>query len=79
MLLAILGDAVYEAWSPSSSNVGSSWLGLSPPVAMALLSLLIGIAVMIGQRIVSPDPYFRWKRQVADPSVLEPEPEVAHG
>jgi amino acid transporter len=79
MLLAILGDSVYEAWSPSSSNVGSSWLGLSPPVAIALLSLLIGIVVMVGQRIVSPDPYFRWKTQVADPSVLEPAPEVSHG
>jgi amino acid transporter len=79
MLLAILGDSFYEAWSPSNSNTGSSWLGLSPPVAMALLSLLIGVAVMIGQRIASPEPFFRWKTQVADPAVLQPAQEVAHG
>jgi hypothetical protein len=53
-------------------------VGLSPPLAMALFGLLIGIAIMIGQRIVSPEPFFRWKRQVADPSVLQPT-EVAHG
>jgi len=79
MLLAILGDSVYQAWSPSSSYTGHSWVGLSPPLAMALLGLAIGIVVMIGQRIVSPEPFFRWKTQVADPSVLQPVKEVAHG
>jgi amino acid transporter len=79
MLLAILGDSVYEAWSPSSSYTGSSWAGLSPPLAMAILGLGIGVIVMIGQRIASPEPFFRWKTQVADPSVLQPTEGVAHG
>ena len=79
MLFAILGDSIYEAWSPANSNTGSSWLGLSPPLAMAILGLVIGIVVMVGQRIVSPDPFFRWKRQTADPSVLAPTSEAANG
>jgi hypothetical protein len=71
MLLAVLGDSVYEAWSPSASYVGASWVGLSPPLAMALLALAIGVVIMVAQRIVAPEPFFRWKPTVADPSVLE--------
>ena len=71
ILFAILGDSGYEAWSPASSETGSAWLGISPPLAMALLGLLIGIAVLIAQRIVAPEPFFRWKTEVADPGVLE--------
>lgn len=70
MLLAILGDSGYRAWG--QSNTGSTWVGLSPPLAMALFGLLIGVAIMIWQRTVSPEPYFRWKPEVADPLVLEP-------
>jgi amino acid transporter len=77
MLLAILGDSGYNAWG--TSNTGSTWVGLSPPLAMALFGLLIGVAIMIGQRIASPEPYFSWKTQVADPSVLQPTKGVTHG
>ncbi len=71
ILFAILGDSGYEAWSPSASATGSSWLGLSPPLAMALLGLAVGIVILIAQRIVAPEPFFRWKTEVADPAVLE--------
>jgi len=27
--------------------------------------------VLIAQRIVAPEPFFRWKTEVADPGVLE--------
>ena len=71
ILLAILGDSGYEAWSPASSETGSAWLGISPPLAMALLGLAIGIVILVAQRIVAPEPFFRWKTEVADPAVLE--------
>ena len=70
-LFAILIDSGYQAWSPSSSATGSAWLGMSPPLAMAFLGLAVGVVIMIGQRIVQPEPFFRWKTQVADPAVLE--------
>ena len=54
ILLAILGDSGYQAWSPANSATGSSWLGISPPLAMALLGLVIGVVIMIAQRIVVP-------------------------
>jgi amino acid transporter len=81
MLLAILGDSLYENWSPSVSYTGNSWLGLSVPVALALFSMVIGIVIMIGQWIATRDAFsfFRWKREVADPSVLQPVGESARG
>ena len=38
---------------------------------MALLGLAIGIVILVAQRIVAPEPFFRWKTEVADPAVLE--------
>ena len=75
ILFAILGDSGYEAWNPANSSTGSSWLGISPPLAMALLGLAIGIVILVAQRIVAPEPFFRWQTEVADPAVLE----ASHG
>ena len=72
ILFAILGDSGYEAWNPANSSTGNLGLGISPPLAMALLGLLIGIVILVAQRIVAPEPFFRWKTEVADPAVLEP-------
>ncbi len=70
-LFAILGDSAYEAWNPANSSTGGTWLGVAPPLAMAILGLLIGIVILITQRIVQPEPFFRWKTEVANPAVLE--------
>jgi amino acid transporter len=79
-LLAILGDSAYQAWNPDNSSSGTTWFGVSVPLAMAIIGLAIGIVIMIIQRIVSPDPFFRWKTETADPSVLDgTSAEAAHG
>jgi amino acid transporter len=80
ILFAILGDSAYEAWNPANSYTGGTWLGLAPPLAMAIFGLLVGIVIMAAQRIVSPEPFFRWKREVADPAVLAgASPEATRG
>jgi amino acid transporter len=80
ILFAILGDSAYQAWNPANSSTGSTWLGISVPLAMALFGLAIGVVILIGQRIVSPEPFFSWKTEIADPAVLDgPGPEAAHG
>ena len=38
---------------------------------MAIFGLAIGVVIMIVQRIVSPEPFFSWKTEVADPAVLD--------
>ena len=79
ILFAILGDSAYQSWNPANSYTGTAWLGLAPPLAMAILGLLIGIVILVAQRIVSPEPFFSWKTEVADPAVLAPAPEVSPG
>ncbi len=80
ILFAILGDSAYQAWNPANSSTGSTWLGLSAPLAMAIFGLAIGVVILIAQRIVSPEPFFRWKTEVADPAVLAGgTTEAAHG
>jgi amino acid transporter len=80
ILFAILGDSAYEAWNPANSATGGTWLGIAPPLAMAIFGLIVGIVILAAQRIVSPDPFFRWKTQVADPAVLAASnSEAVHG
>jgi amino acid transporter len=77
VLFAILGDAIKQGLNPENSSVGHAWLGVAPPVAIGGVGLAIGIVWMIVQRIVAPDPFFRWKREVADPAVLAATPASA--
>ena len=79
VLSALLGYDIYLSANPDNSSVGKAWFGVGPPVAIAGLALLLGIVLMIVQRIVAPDPFFRWKRETADPAVLATHREGAHG
>ena len=79
ILFALLGYDIYLSAQPSNSSVGSAWLGVGPPVAIAGLALLLGIVLMITQRVVAPDPFFRWKPETADPAVLAAHQEAPYG
>jgi len=71
VLYTLLAYDVYQQTDPANTNVGTAWLGVGPPVAIAGVSLALGIVLMIAQRIVSPKPFFGWKREVSPPGVLE--------
>jgi amino acid transporter len=71
VLFTLLGYDVYQQTDPSFSNVGHAWLGVGPPVAIGGIGLAVGIVLMLVQRLVAPDPFFRWKPETAEPGVLE--------
>jgi amino acid transporter len=71
VLFVLLAYDVYQQTDPANTNVGTAWLGVGPPVAIAGIGLAIGIVLMIVQRIVQPKPFFDWKREVPPPGVLE--------
>jgi len=78
ILFVLLGYDVYQQTNPSNTSVGSAWLGIGPPVVIAALGLAIGVVLMILQRIVAPDPFFRRKAETATPGVLEAAAEGSH-
>ena len=78
ILLAILGDSIDQGLNPANSNVGHGWVGVSPPVAIGAIGLILGIVLMIVQWISSPDPFFRMRRETATPGILEQHPEVSN-
>jgi len=69
ILFAILGYSVYL--QTNSENYNSSTFGISTALAIAIFSLVLGIVILILQRIFAPDPFFRRKSEVAQPGVLE--------
>jgi amino acid transporter len=56
-------------YSKPHSGFAKPFLGIGSPIAIALLMIVMGVVLMIVQRITMPE-YFRRKLEVVDPSVL---------
>jgi len=69
ILFAILGYSV--DLQTSSANYSSSTFGISTALAIAIFSMVLGVVLLVLQRIFAPDPFFRRKTEVAKPGVLE--------
>ncbi len=54
--------------NPANSETGSSWLGVGPPLAIGILSLLLGILLMLLQWRAAPG-FFRRKLETAEPGI----------
>ncbi len=68
-LFGILGYSVYL--QTNSDNYSSSTFGISTALAIAIFSLVLGVVLLVLQRIFAPDPFFRRKTEVAKPGILE--------
>ena len=71
ILFGILGDSIYQQTNPANSSVGHAWLGVGPPLAIGIVGLAAGVVLMLVQRLVNPDPFFRMKPETGDPAVLD--------
>jgi len=71
ILFGILGDSIYQQTNPANSSVGHAWLGVGPPLAIGIVGLAAGVVLMLVQRLVNPDPFFRMKPERGDPAVLD--------
>ncbi|MBJ7355199.1 MAG: APC family permease [Thermoleophilaceae bacterium] len=69
MLTGILVKSVIDLSDPANSESGDSWLGLGPPLVIAILFAVIGLGLMLYWNKVSP-VFFKRKPEVADPAVL---------
>jgi len=60
-------------YSKPHAGFAKPFLGIGSPIAIALLMIIIGLVLMIVQRVTMPE-YFRRKLEVVDPSVLADAP-----
>ena len=72
VLTWVLIKAVID-YSKPHSGYSSPFLGIGSPIVIALFMIILGIVLMIIQRITMPE-YFRRKLEVVDPSVLADAP-----
>jgi amino acid transporter len=65
-----------ELSDPANSESGTSWLGVGPPLMIAIFFLLLGIVLMVVQWQKMP-VFFRRRPEVAPPGFLETPAEAA--
>src|SRR5581483_5008197 len=68
ILTFVLVKAVVE-YSKPHAGYAKPFLGIGSPIAIALLTIVLGLVWMVIQRLTMPE-FFRRKPEVADPAVL---------
>ena len=68
ILTWVLVKAVID-YSKADGGYSKPFLGIGSPIAIALLTIIMGLIVMVYQRIVAPE-FFKRKPSVVDPAVV---------
>ena len=71
--------ALFNFSDPANSYTGQEWLGVAPPAVIGVGMLLIGVVLLFAWRLYKREPFFKRRREVVDPKVLEESPAVAGG
>lgn len=67
-------------WSnPANSYSGDSWFGFAPPAVIGIGFLLLGVILLIAWRAHQDEPFFKRRREIADPKLLTGKVEPAPG
>jgi len=53
-----------DLWNPENSESGQSWLGIGPPLVIAIMFLVLGLVIMLAQWRLSP-AFFRRTAETA--------------
>lgn len=78
LLSYIFVKALFNFSDPANSYTGQEWLGLAPPAVIGVGMLLIGVVLLFAWRLYKREPFFKRRREVADPHLLE-SPAIAGG
>jgi amino acid transporter len=68
MMTAILVKAVFD-YSKAHSGYAAPLLGIGSPIAIALITIIVGIVWMVIQRVKMPEFFYR-KPEVVDPAIV---------
>ena len=73
VLLWALFQSVITLSDPEETYTGASWFGFGPPVVIAVIFTVMGLVLMIAQRIYQP-AFFRHRLEAAEPDALDIKP-----
>jgi amino acid transporter len=68
ILTYVFVKSIIDLSDPANSESGNSWLGLGPPLVIAIFFLLLGLVIMLLQWRVEPG-FFRRKSELPSPEV----------
>ncbi len=78
LLLSYLFVKSLFDWSdPANSYTGASWLGFAPPAIIGVAFLLLGVVLLVAWRFHQKEPFFKRRREIADPELLTGKAEPA--
>jgi amino acid transporter len=73
ILFAVMIKAIIE-YGHKDGGYAKPLLGIGSPVAIALITIIVGIVLMIAQRMVNPEFFKTNKPQVVDPEIVSGAP-----
>jgi amino acid transporter len=80
LLSYIFVKALFNFSDPANSYTEQSWLGVAPPAVIGVGMLLVGVVFLFGWRFYKREPFFKRRREVADPELLaKAQPKIAGG
>jgi amino acid transporter len=80
LLTYIFIKALFNFSDPANSYTGQEWLGVAPPAVIGVGMLLVGVVFLFGWRLYKREPFFKRRREVADPELLaKAQPTIAGG
>ncbi len=62
---------------PANSYTGASWFGFAPPAIIGVGFLLLGVILLFAWRVHQEEPFFKRRREIADPDLLKGKAEPA--
>ena len=78
VLLTFLFFKSLADWTdPANSYTGASWLGFAPPAVIGVGFLLLGVVLLFAWRSHQEEPFFKRRREIADPDLLTGKSEPA--
>jgi amino acid transporter len=78
ILFYLLVKNAIELSDPANSESGNSWLGLGPPLLIAIIFMVLGVVLMVVQWRKVPE-FFRRRPEVVPAGFLEGEAEAVEG
>jgi hypothetical protein len=77
MLTYLFFKSLVDWTDPANSYTGASWFGFAPPAIIGVGFLLLGVILLIAWRAHQDEPFFKRRREIADPDLLTGKTEPA--